>query len=200
MRYKTKSRNTFPHPSLLPRLNFTPDFLHLLSPAAQGDRERGLRSVHHTLSRLLLPPQVEDSSLSFSASVCGPSHGRQFSMNFSSVSLSHGQQLFMNRPSMGPLHGVQSFRNRLPQCGSPAGSTSPVSKPASAWASHWVTASFEHPPAPAWCPPRAAGVYLLHHGPQGAAGEQPASSWSSSWAARQFLLQRLEHLLPLLLH
>ena len=102
----------------------------------------------------------------------------------------------------------------------PRGVTSPASKPASAWAplstgprvrrscqepaparaSHGVTASFGHPPAPAWGPPRAAGGYLLHRGPPWAAGGQPASPWSSPWAAGESLLWCLEHLLPLLLH
>ncbi|XP_050759950.1 thymidine kinase 2, mitochondrial isoform X3 [Gymnogyps californianus] len=74
-------------------------------------------------------------------------------------------------------------------------------EPVPAWASHGVTASFGHPPALVWGPPRAAGGYLLHHGPPWAAGGQPASSpWSSPRAAGEFLLRRLEHLLPLLLH
>ncbi|KAM9591488.1 lens epithelium-derived growth factor-like [Morphnus guianensis] len=34
-------------------------------------------------------------------------------------------------------------------------------EPAPAWASHGVTASFGHPPAPAWGPPQAAGGYLV---------------------------------------
>ena len=96
----------------------------------------------------------------------------------------------------------------------PRGVTSPASKPAPAWAplspwghrscqepaparaSHGVTASFGHPPAPAWGPPRAAGGYLLHLGPPWAAGGQPASPWSSPQAAGESLLRRLEHLLP----
>jgi len=52
----------------------------------------------------------------------GPSHGRQFSTNFSNLSPSHRLQLFTNCPSMGPSHEVQSFRNRLLQRGSPTGS------------------------------------------------------------------------------
>ena len=89
----------------------------------------------------------------------------------------------------------------------PRGVTSPASKPASAWAplstgprvrrscqepaparaSHRVTASFGHPPAPAWGPPRAAGGYLLHRGRPWAAGGQPASPWSSPRAAGESL-------------
>ena len=49
-------------------------------------------------------------------------------------------------------------------------------------------------------PPQATGGYLLHHGLPWAAGEQSASSWSALQAARASLLQRLQHLLPLLLH
>ncbi|KAK4819158.1 hypothetical protein QYF61_025949, partial [Mycteria americana] len=45
---------------------------------------------------------------------------------------SHGKQSSMNCSSMGPFHRVQSFRNRLLQFGSPMGVTSPASKPA--WA------------------------------------------------------------------
>ena len=116
----------------------------------------------------------------------------------------------------GSLPRVQSFRNRLLQHGSPVGSQalpanllqrgllSPwvrrsCQEPAPARASHGVTASFGHPPAPAWGPPRAAGGYLLHRGPPWAAGGQPASPWSSPRAAGESLLRRLEHLLPLLL-
>ena len=79
----------------------------------------------------------------------------------------------------GSLPRVQSFRNRLLQHGSPAGSQvlpanllqrgllfpwvhRSCQEPAPAWAFHRVTASFGHPPAPAWGPPQAAGGYLLH--------------------------------------
>jgi len=48
--------------------------------------------------------------------------------------------------------------------------------------------------------PWATGGYLLHRGPPWTAGEQPTSPWFSSRAAREPLLQRLKHLLPLLLH
>jgi len=97
---------------------------------AQGDREWGSWSVHHTLSLPLLPPQGEDSSHSSPAPTRGPSHGRQF----------------LQRQSF-PL---ASALYELPQCGSfPQGAvlqeqaapvwvthgvTSPASKPALAWA------------------------------------------------------------------
>ncbi|KAK4830240.1 hypothetical protein QYF61_009307 [Mycteria americana] len=107
----------------------------------------------------------------------GPSHGRQFSMNFSNVSPSSGLQFFMNCSSMGPFHRVQSFRNRLLQHRFPMGSQvlpanllqrgllSPwghrsCQEPALAWPSHGVTVSFKHPPALAWGLPWAAGIPL----------------------------------------
>jgi len=119
----------------------------------------------------------------------------------------------MNSPSVGPSHGMQPFRNRLLQLESPMGSQalpanllqrgllSPrvcrsCQEPAPAWAAHKVTASFGHPPAPAWGPPLAAGGYLLHRGPPWTAGGQPASPWSSSRAAGECLLQCLERLPP----
>ncbi|KAK4830289.1 hypothetical protein QYF61_009492 [Mycteria americana] len=162
------------------------------------DRERSLTNYRRRLLTL------------FPCSM-GDSHGRQSSMNFSNVSPSHGLQFFTNCSSVGPFHRVQSFRNRLLQRGSLTGSqvlpanllqrgllspwvhrSSP--EPAPAWASHGVTASFGHPPAPAWGPPWAAvdicstmdlpglqwistppltsmgcSGYLLHHGPPQAA-------------------------------
>jgi len=129
----------------------------------------GLRSAHHTLALPLLDPQWKDCSRSAPAPPRGPSHGRQFSTNFSNLSSSHGLQLFTKCPSVGPSHGLQSFRNRLLQHGSPMGSQAlPANllrrgllspwvrrswqEPAPAWASHGVTALFRHPPAPAWGP------------------------------------------------
>ena len=111
----------------------------------------------------LLRDRTPHSSL---ASAWGPSHGRQSSMNFSNVGPSHGLQFFTNCSSVGPLPGLQSFRHRLLQRGSPTGSQvlpenllqrgllSPrghrsSQEPAPARASHGVTASFGHPPAPA---------------------------------------------------
>jgi len=150
----------------------------------------------------------EDSSPSAPAPVWGPTHGRQFPTNFSSMSPSHGLQFFTNCSSVGPFHRVQSFRYRLLQCGTPKGSQalrenliSPrghrswqVSAPAQA--PHGVTDSFRHPPAPVWGPTWAAGGNLLHHGPPWAAGAQPASPQSAPQAAGEPLLWRLEHLLP----
>jgi len=110
-------------------------------------------------------------------------------MNFSNVCPSHGLQLFTNCPSVGPSHGVQSFRNRLLQRGSPMGShtlsanllrcglLSPRvrrswQEPAPARAPHGVTASFRHPPAPAWGPFHRLQVEnLLHVGLHGVQGD-----------------------------
>jgi len=146
-----------------------------------------------------------------------PSHGRQSSMNYSNVGPSNGLPFFMSISSMGPFHRVQSFRNRLLQHGSPMG---PQALPANllrhgflspqghrscqesapVWPSHRVTESLEHPAAPMWGLPRAAGGYLLHRGPPWAAGGQPASPWSAPRAAGEALLWCLEQLLPLVLH
>jgi len=150
------------------------------------------------LSLLFLPPQGEDSSHSAPAPARGPSHGRQFSMNFSSVSPSHGLQLFMNCSSVGPFPRVQSFRNRLLQGGFLKGSqVLPGNLLWHGLLSPWVRRSWQEP-APVWgsprghrflqastCSglgslPRATGGYLLHRGTPWAAGAQPASPWSSS--------------------
>jgi len=86
---------------------------------AQGNGEWGLRSVHHTLSLPLLPPQREDPSHSAPAPTWGPSHGRQASTNCSSVSPSRGVQLFMNCPSMGPPWGHKPCQQTCSSVGSP---------------------------------------------------------------------------------
>jgi len=85
----------------------------------------------------------------------------------------------------------------------PHGVTSPGSKPALAWAplstgpqvlaGVWSSAGSPRGHSFLWAStcssvrslPRAAGGYLLHHGPPWTAGEQPASPWSSSRAARE---------------
>jgi len=120
-------------------------------------------------------------------------------------------------PGWVPSHRMWSFRNRLPQRGSLVGTqVLPANllqhgllapqghkfcqEPAPVRAFHGLTTSFRHPPALAGGPPLAADGYLLHHGSPWAAGGQPASPWSAPWAAGESLLQRLEHLLPFLLH
>jgi len=158
-------------------------------------------SASPSSSRLSLAPE------------CGRAHGRQFSTNFSNVSSSHGLLSLTNCSSMGHFHRVQSFRNRMLQCGSAMGPQilpanlhergllfprihRSCQDPAPAQAPHRITASFWHPPALVWDPPRAAGGYLFHHGPPWAV-PWPASLWSSPWAVGQSLLQSLEHLLLL---
>ena len=70
MRQKNKSKKTtFPSSLFLPGLIFAPGFSTSSPRAAQGDRARGLQSVHPMRSLLLLPP-----SCSSSAPVWGPSH------------------------------------------------------------------------------------------------------------------------------
>jgi len=155
MRNKTKSlKKNLPHPSLLSGLIFTTEFSTFSPQMMWGDWERGLWSIHQTLSLLLLPPHGEDSSHSSTAPACGPSHEKRSSTNC---------------PSVGPSHKVQSFRNRLLHRGSPTGSQAlPANllqcgllslwvhrswqEPAPAQASHRVTASFRHPPAVVWGP------------------------------------------------
>jgi len=96
-RSKPKSYNTFPHPSLLPRLSFTPDFSNSFPRASHRNGERGLQTVHHMLALLLLPPHA------LPLLQCGvPPHGRQFSTSVSSVGPS---QCFTNGSSVGASHG-----------------------------------------------------------------------------------------------
>lgn len=52
MRNKPNLKNTSPHHSLFPGLNFSPDFLYPLLPSGTGDREWWLKSVHHTFSAI----------------------------------------------------------------------------------------------------------------------------------------------------
>jgi len=131
-----------------------------------------------------------------------PSHRKQPSMNFSNTSPSHRLQFFMNCFSVGASHGV----------------TSPASKPAAAWAAlsmgpqvlpgtcFSTSSPWGH--SLLWastCSSMGSSmdcrwIYMLHHGPPWAAGEQPASLWSAPWASGEPLVWHKEHLLPLLLH
>lgn len=70
----------------------------------------------------LITPFLWHFSHSSPAPSWAPHNKRQFSMNFSKMSLSYGLQLFMSCSSMSPFHRVQSFRNSLLQHGSSAGS------------------------------------------------------------------------------
>jgi len=110
--------------------------------AAQRDGERGLAvSLSHVLSA------APSSSLSSPASVWGPTHGRQSSINFSNAGPSHRLQFFTNCSSMGPFH-VSFPRGLVLQEQTaavwvPHEVTGPARKPALVWASlHGVTASF----------------------------------------------------------
>jgi len=151
------------------------------------------------------------SSYSSSVPAWGPSHGRPFSTNFSNVSPFHGLQLFTSCSSTGPSHRVQSFKNRLLQRGYTTGSQvlpanllqrgflSPqirrsCQEPAPARATHRITASLGHPPAPTWRPPWALSGDLLNRGPpwlqgdslphhgllHGLQGNLCPSAWSTS--------------------
>jgi len=156
-----------------PRLLSSRDQLHsqilcLLPLRGTGEQRMGI--VVNSLDAVSAAPS---SSLPSPAPAWGPTHGRQFSTNFSNVSLSHRLQ-FMNCPSVGPSHVMQSFRNRLLQREFPTGSqTLPANllwrrlhsphvcrswqKPAPVWTPHGVTAFFRYPPALVWGP---------FHGPQ----------------------------------
>lgn len=125
----------------------------------------GLWSVLHTLSLLLLPPQGEGSSHCSSSPAWGPSHRRQSSMNFSSLSPSHGLQFFTNCSSWEPLMRFSPSGTDCVVC-VPHRVTSPASKPAPAQAAlHGTTGParslvkhkghsplWAHRPAPAWVP------------------------------------------------
>ena len=166
----------------------------------------GFGSVHHTLFLPLLPPQGEKDSHASPCPAWGPSHGRQSFTNFSNESFPWATVLHeLLQHGSHPWGAV--LQEQTAPAWVPRGVTSPASKPASAWAplstgprvrrfcqepaparaSHGVTASFGHPPAPAWGPPRAAGGYLLHRGRPWAAGGQPAAPWSSPRAAGESL-------------
>jgi len=181
----------------------------------QEDRERGLLSVHHTLSVLLLHSQGKDFSHSLPAPAWGPSQGRRFSTNFSNVSPSPLHELLQH----GSFPWGAVIQEQTAPTWVPHGVTSPASKPASVWAPLFpLIHRFSQKPAPVRAPTGSqppSGIYLLWHGvlpglwveadllhcgSPWAAGEQPASPWSSPQAARKPLLRHLEHLLPLLLH
>jgi len=57
MRNKIKLKKPSSYPSLLPGLNFTPEFLHNLLWSSAGGWGMVLWSVHHMLYLTLLPPQ-----------------------------------------------------------------------------------------------------------------------------------------------
>ena len=122
MRNKTKSQNTFPPPLPSSWAHLHSQILYQTPSVAQGDRECGLWSVHHTLFSAASSSSGAGLITLFPAPAWGPSLRRQSSTNFSNVGPSHRLQFFTNCSSMGPFHSVQSFRNTLLQCGSPVGS------------------------------------------------------------------------------
>lgn len=79
----------------------------------------------------------------FPCSIMSPSHGRQFSTKFSSVSHSHRLQFFINCSRVGCFHRTQSFGTRLFQRGFPAGSQ--------ILPENLLTASFGNPHAKVHC-------------------------------------------------
>lgn len=97
---KKKIKNPSPLLSLLPRLNFTPDFPPSSAWVLQGDGEWGLWSPHH-MSVL--------SSHSSPAPVLVCSHGRKSSMKFWSVRSSHGLHFFMTCSSVVPSMGCSPW-------------------------------------------------------------------------------------------
>jgi len=160
------------HPSLLPRLSFTPISL---PPPPERCRGTGNGGYGQFVTRCLCHSLSLRGKTPYTLPLLqreGSSQGRQFSTNFSNVSPSHGLQLFTNFTNfsnLGPSHGVQSFRNRLLQSGTSTGSPAlpadllrrgllsprvhrPWQEPASVWGSHRVTASFRRLPALAWYP------------------------------------------------
>lgn len=109
MKNETKLNPPSSHPSLLPRLGFTPDSSTSPSCMAQGFGEWGLWSV--------AAPYL------FSRSIVGwiPLHEMQSFRSLSNMGPSHGLQAFMNCSSTGPFHEIQSFRNKLSQHAWPMG-------------------------------------------------------------------------------
>jgi len=123
-----------PHPSLLPRLSFTLDFLSLLPPSGAGGQGMGaVVSSSHVVSAA--PSSSGGRLLTlFPCSSMGPSHRRQSFTNFSNVSPSHRLQLFTNCPSVGPFSRGAVLQEQAAPAWVPHGVTSPASKPALAWA------------------------------------------------------------------
>jgi len=193
MRNKINLKTPSPHPSLLPRLNFTPDFLSLLPPSGAGGRRMGV-----TVNSSHVVSATPSSSGGGLLTLCPCSSVRSLPRE----TVLHQLLQCESFPQAAVLY-------KLLQCGSlPRGAVFPeqtapawvphrvkslASKPAPAWAllsvglqvlpgacssvgypqGHSILRA--HPLAPAWGPPWAAGGYLLHCGPPWAAGAQPVS-------------------------
>lgn len=155
------------HPSLLPRLNFNPEF-------SSFDQHRGMGSENCCqfiyclcLSFLLL-------TLFLHSVVQCLAQEAVFHKHFQ-----HMLCFFMNSSFMDPFPGMQSFRNILLQHRCPHSITSPSSKPIPGWASlstgpqivavvcfspgfpHSNSLFGAHPSALAWSLSCAVGRYLL---------------------------------------
>jgi len=93
-------------PSLLPRLNFTPDSL---PPPPEQRRDWGMGVAGRLSHAACATPSSSGGRILtlFPCSNVGPSHGTRFSKSCSSIS---------------PSHGMQFFRDRMLQCESLMGS------------------------------------------------------------------------------
>lgn len=93
------------NPSLLPGLNFIPDFLFSPPSGMKGWGMGTAVTSSHTASASPSPSFVELPH-SYPAPALGFSHGRESSMNFSYRSPSHGLQLFTICSVLDPFCGV----------------------------------------------------------------------------------------------
>lgn len=188
MRNKTKSRNTFLHPSLLPKLSFTPNFSTSFHPAGR----MGVVVISsYTVSAVPLLRRRNPRTLPLLQCGVPPKETRSF-RNFSNMSSSQGL-FFMKCSSMSPFPwgavllqwGLLSLQILPASCSSTGFpwshsllQTSPCSGVGTSRGCRWISA----PP----CPPGAAGAQPplcgLHH---------RISGESQLWS--------LEQLLPLLL-
>ena len=144
-------------------------FLSPFPPSGAGGQGMGaVVSSSHIVSAAP-SSSGEDFSHSAPAPAWGPSHGRQFSTNFSNVSPSHRLQLFMNFPGWVLPTGYNPSGTGCSGMGSPRGHSFLQASPCSGMG----------------LLPRATCGDLLHCGPPCAARAQPASPWSALWAARE---------------
>ena len=117
------------HPSLLPRLILTPNFLYLLLPSGAGGQGMGFAiSSSHNVS---VAPSFSHSS---PAPMWGPSHRRQSAMNFSNVAPSHRLAVLHKLLQCGSLPWGAVLQEQAAPARVPHGVTSPASNPAPVWA------------------------------------------------------------------